>query len=226
MDSLSIVLAIVLIVVFIALYKIFKTVIHAIMVMVTIISVLLIVASVMLVMDASDIKNKYPTEEKIFILADNTTILTGFVQGADLVPISPAELAGYSAALNKKDYSAILGPHYKLFIIDINAIDALPDGIMVDNQSLAKPQLVDILEGKPSPLFIGADAQQVRSGLFALSVQKVMSDPVFIISQFRKGNIIIYPETVLFKFLRYFPLRLIVSQLQSGLARVGNSSVV
>ncbi|MFC1698301.1 hypothetical protein ACFL1H_08250 [Nanoarchaeota archaeon] len=160
--------------------------------LVIIIGIILAVVGVFFIFqDVNDLQTKFPTEPKIFLLKEENQALVGFnvidfanLQQDDL--ITADELATISQLLEQKDYKTILGDKYKLFLIDINLIK--------DKLTL---QELDAVRDSSTPI-------EIRASIF-LNALDEFQDFTLIIKEYKKGNIDIYPRTILFRAIKWIP---------------------
>ena len=92
-------------------------------------------------------------------------------------------------------------------VFDINIISDIDEDIVVDDEKLSKEYVVSYLES-------GDATSAQKANMFAdILVGNILSshNPIFFFSEYKKGNIIIYPETALFKTLKFIPTNFIKS---------------
>ncbi|MEK6869520.1 MAG: hypothetical protein AABX74_04775, partial [Nanoarchaeota archaeon] len=140
---------------------------------------------------------------KEVLLVDGSEVITGIVlEGDSFETISNQQLNGISSQLKNKDYEGILGDNYKLMILDADIVGDLDNEVEVFGQTISQEEIKKILES-------GSSSE--KAALFAALLSEEIianKNPLFFFSQFKDGNIIIYPETALFKTVKLIPLDL------------------
>lgn len=155
--------------------------------------------------DFTDLRKNFGVSEKKVILKKDDKVLTGLIIGEDTALMTDEQLNGYSSYLKNGNYEKILGESYKLMVFDVDIIKNIKDEIVMDSQTITPNEAITILRSKNN------NAGE-KAGLFStiLSDEILSSrNPLFFFSEFKNGNIMIYPETALFKTIRFIPLSLI-----------------
>lgn len=173
--SLLVMLAIV-IVSGIIIFKVVKGIVQALLLTSAVAAVVLAVAAGFVMMDAMELKEKFPGGGKLLLLADADNQLIGAVTANGTLPdvLAEAELEALRAPFQQKDYESIIGSNYKLIVLRETI---LPDGLQ------------------------GSIPDSAR----ILQQLAVLSDPLLLIFEYKKGGIIIYPETPVFQAVRILP---------------------
>ena len=155
--------------------------------------------------DFKDLRENFGVSEKKVILKDDDKVLTGLILGEDTALMSDDQLNDYSSYLKNDNYEKILGDSYKLMVFDVEIISNLDTEIDIGTQTITQDDAVAILKSKNS----GAEE---KASLFSiLLADEILSskNPLFFFSEFKNGNIIIYPETALFKTIKIIPVSFI-----------------
>lgn len=150
--------------------------------------------------DFKDLRENFSVSEKKVILKDGDEILTGLLLNEDTNLMSNRQLNEFSLNLKNNNYEKILGDSYKLMIFDVEIISNLDDEIEIENQIFTREQLVATLK---------SGNNNEKAALFSVILtDEILSsrNPLFFFSEFKKGNIIIYPETALFKTVKIIPV--------------------
>ncbi len=175
-------------------------------------------------MDTYDLSRHFYQDEKLFILDIDGKPAGAFVLGAD-------ELPGIITDLDKiretyPDLAALQGSNYKVIVmkwpvvandIDIMGFSASANDI---KESLLDPNPKQkfaylVLKGKGTAalaaLMASFDAvypinDAFSSSVFALLAAKPLQDRELIYKGIKDGNVIIYPETAVFKTMKALPL--------------------
>ena len=169
-----------------------------------IISLILAVNIFFVYLDFNDLRKNFGVSEKKVILKDDRGILTGLLLNEDAKLMTDKQLDDYSSYLKNNNYEKILGDSYKLMIFDVNIIKNLDDEIVIEGQTITPNEAIKILKSKNN------NAEE-KAALFStiLSDEIISSrNPLFFFSEFKNGNIVIYPETTLFKTMKFIPLSL------------------
>jgi len=166
-----------------------------------IIFLLLSVNLLFIYQDFKDLRENFVVLEKKVILKDGNEIITGLMLNEDTRLINNEQLNDYSLNLEDNEYDKILDNSYKLLVFDVDIISKLDAEIEHENKIITGYDAVLILKN--------SENQEEKAELFSLILaNEILSskNPLFFFSEFKKGNIIIYPETALFKTIKIIPL--------------------
>lgn len=177
-------------------------------------AILGIVLGIFLFLDAQDIQENFQTKEKIIILEHNKMVSAGFRSGREAVSIDARILANYSEALKNSEHDQIIGEDYRIIIYSLSLIEELDNfSITILETEFDKQEIVKIMrnEGKADywaqKLFV-EDYHQLRNIIFSELMNQKLSGPenteVFI-KGLKSGEIKIYPETMVFKTIKFLP---------------------
>ena len=154
-------------------------------------------------LDFMDLKEKFGSSSKEVLLVDGSEVITGIVlEGDSFEALSNQQLNEISSELENKDYEGILGGNYKLMILDADIIKDLDNKVEVLGQAMPQEEIKKTFESGSS---------MEKSALFAALLSEEIianKNPLFFFSQFKDGNIIVYPETALFKTVKLVPIGL------------------
>ena len=186
------------------------------------ITLIFIALFVWVFLDVIDMQKYFQNSSKIVFLEDNNLFLTGLVLSEEPVLLNKTSLYYYSDLYKKKDYKVILGKHYKLMVFSIKTIEDLPDpNYYIQDIMLSKQDIIEALQSdNPSkyltedPLLLPEGEDWVKALIFSsVLIQGIMDmkNPLYFFEQYKKGNIFIYPETPIFKVMKFIPLDLIKS---------------
>ena len=223
------------------LFKIVKTLIKAIFVEVLLLAALLILLGIVMFIDLNDFRQNFMTSEKLFLFEKDNDLITGFsvsvfTDESTISPLNKEELEFYDNRYKINDLKSARGDYYKIIILKKEAFSELEEGIMVGKQNFSKSFIFDILEAEDAVEFLVqsqlppevpedlkqdyrdtlGDADMLKAKMLAvLFVQSMVQEsPVFLLEQFRKQNIIIYPESPMFKAVKFIPKSLKLDRLQ------------
>jgi hypothetical protein len=154
--------------------------------------------------DFKDLRENFSVSEKKVILKNEDKVLTGLLLNEDTDLMSNEQLTDYSSYLKNKDYEKILGDSYKLMVFDVDIISNLDAEIEFLDETITSDKAVTMLKSETNP--------EIKAELFSiLLADEILSsrNPLFFFSEFKNGNIMIYPETALFKTIKFIPVSLI-----------------
>ena len=153
--------------------------------------------------DFMDLKEKFGSSSKEVLLVDGSEVITGIVlEGDSFEALSNQQLNEISSELENKDYEGILGDNYKLMILDADIIKDLDNKVEVLGQAMPQEEIKKTFES-------GSSSEKATLFAALLSEEIIANkNPLFFFSQFKDGNIIVYPETALFKTVKLVPIGL------------------
>jgi len=154
--------------------------------------------------DFKDLRENFAVSEKKVILKDDNEILTGLLLDEDTNLMTNKQLNDYSSYLKDNNYEKILGDSYKLMVIDVEIISDLDSEIDFEFGTITSDEALAILRTSGN--------KEEKASLFSVILaDEILSsgNPLFFFSEFKNGNIMIYPETALFKTIKFIPLSLI-----------------
>ena len=181
--------------------KLFKLLFYAGM----IISLLLAANLYFIYQDFQDLRENFAASEKKVILKDDDKVLTGLLMGQEVDFLADSQLRDYSSSLKNNDYEDILGNSYKLMVFDIDIIEHLDKEIEIEGFKITTDEAAVTLKSDTS-------SQEEKAALFSVILaDEILStrNPLLFFSEFKDGNIIIYPETALFKTVKIIPVSFI-----------------
>ncbi|MBU0536794.1 MAG: hypothetical protein KKE20_07535 [Nanoarchaeota archaeon] len=184
--------------------------------------------------DASEFKEKFPTEPNLFLLVEDGDILAGannLMHENKPTPITSEEKAVFQQIIDDKDFKDLIGKNYKVFIVGMDAFKTLPEGEIADSgftkseaeealrQDDIKEWYIDwVLEKADVPEEMIDDArdqlrmemppeEEIRATMFFLLLAGMSEKQgaTFIIREYQTENIDVYPETILFRFVKIVP---------------------
>ncbi len=191
--------------------------------------------------DVVDIKAN-AKEGLMAVLVDDGKILAGFAVEKEPIFFTQEQLSALSAQYLKKDYKAMLGNRFKLFIIDAKAIEALGDAPIsslgdqkeegtraitakIALQAMRSENPVAVLS-KQSPgvnLENGNPSEIKDMLLAAIFTRHFIQSPSFAVEQFKAGNIQVYPQSAVFRALHYVPAGLIKNLAGEAMEKGGEA---
>jgi hypothetical protein len=141
--------------------------------------------------DAISFFKSMESEDKLFILKQNETFITGFEMARinETRSLSNDELNDYEELYAANKYDDILEDRYKVVYFEISGLE--------ESNSTISSALVG--DGG----IVHIRNEDAKNAAFILLVtKKEKEDPFFLISGFQEGYIEVYPENFIFKVLR------------------------
>ncbi len=222
MDLSSIITIIIFIVVAIIIFKIVKTILKTILIVLILSFLVTAIFGFFTYQDAVELKDNLETKPKLMLLQDNEKIAAGFIitdfeEEAEFLTIN--QIVKYQNSFKKQDYKKMLGDNYKMFIIEIKAFDFDDEELDFIGKKISKNILYSVLKSNDpialyksktnvDPSLYGiSDPVEFKSRVFALLFSEAIEKrgQFFIFSEYKKKNIIVYPETTVFKFIKLIP---------------------
>lgn len=217
-DSSHIITVIVVIVVAIVLWKLVKT-LAKIFIMVTIILLIFFsISTYFIYKDVVDFKQNVGNGN-IILLADDD-IITGFFMDSEKPrQLTDEETSQYSSFYQSKEYDSILGENYKVFIIKMKAVEDIenPEIHYGDLYVPGEKVIAALKSDSPAGIIAGELGESTIGGLYddevkaflfsTVFTEQIIQKPSFLMAQLKKENLIIHPETPMFKFLKFIPLK-------------------
>jgi len=222
MDISSIILIIIFIVAAIIIFKIVKTILKTILIVLILSFLLTAVFCFFTYQDAVELKDNLETESKLMLLQDNEKLLAGiilseFEEEPEFLTIN--QITEYQNSFKKEDYKKMLGNNYKMFIIDLKAFDIIDEQLDFNGRKVSKNIIYSMLKSNDpfslyksetgiDPALMGiSDPVEFKANIFAFLFSEAIEKrgQFFIFSEYKKKNIIIYPETAVFKFIKIIP---------------------
>ena len=199
--SLLVMLGIVVVAAIVA-FKVARSVLQGVLLVSAVSSIILGIAGAVVVRDALDFRDNFQEGSKLMLFSggDGAKISAGTLIGANesMKPLSSSDVERMSAAFSKGDYAAMKGDNFKLLIIREDAIiSSLPEKVDVEGQSVGRELVLQQL--------LASDTEQRASILASLFGLQLGRNPLAIISNYKNGNLLIYPETPVFQAVKILP---------------------
>lgn len=189
MDIITIIFGAIALVLLIILLKFLKSVAKSVFYAIVIIIIIACIITFFVVADVVKFSNGMKNQEVVFLLKEDESVKTGFFFQAGEVTdtLSNDMLNDYTSYYQSESYEMILGGRHKLFIFDLNELS------YDDNKS---NDILDFLKNDPD------DDAKIVSSFHYLVVENMQDDPLYLVKEYKNGNIVIYPETLTFKILK------------------------
>lgn len=233
MATATIIGIILLIVLAVLIIKFIKSTIKAIALIISILVILSILGTFFVYSDINDFRQNFPTIPSLYLLQKDDQIVSGFygIFSEETPPslVSKEQLASYQQSFQENDLEEIKSDYYKVFIINANAFESITE-IKADDTTLSKETLFSLLDSSDpiddymtqknipkqqrgillDSLGIENDIE-FKALLFAALFAKSMEEkgPLFIFTQLKQGNIIVYPKSTIFRLVKEAPSSLL-----------------
>ncbi len=208
---------------------------------------ILLVSGFFIVKDIMSFKENFTEQGRsLVILEENGNILTGYTMKPNPKFLTAGQISEYSDYLENKDYGKILEDKYKLMIVKLDLVsDLKTERISLGEVNLKKESMIAILKSSeafelfnealaedndilPETVFdarFKEDDLRLKAALLGTIVDEELlgaENAVNFFKQYKKGNLIIYPETALFKFVRLVPVEWIKSVVKNAFVKAKN----
>ncbi len=195
--------------------------------------------------DIRDIQENFPKAQKLLLLKDGNTLLTGFsgkLFGSDdaLSYVGKEQLAEFQQHYRQRDIQSIRGSYFKVIIFDASSFNGV-GAASIGGKQIATPDVLKMIAARDTLAQAVAETitkgnlpntpttrnslikdfkskgistdEDMRAFLFVqlISAQK---DPLFLISGFKSGTIVVYPETITFKLAKITPTNILKDMLE------------
>jgi|TARA_B100001971_G_C18131062_1_gene504841 energy-coupling factor transporter transmembrane protein EcfT len=197
-----------------------------------------LVTGFLILKDANDFKQNFAEKGNIVLLEEDGTVIAGYTLENDPRSLTQGEVALFSTYLQNNEFDRILKDKFKLMIIKMDLISGLEaESIDLGTASIKKESMVDVLKSDdPFKSFNEAifedefsfdtklkdDSLEFKASLLSSVVNEELigtGNALNFFRQYKEGNLIIYPETPLFKFVKIIPLELIKSVLKNSFVK-------
>lgn len=176
-------------------FNILKGILKTVVTLIALAAIIMGVLGFLVIMDSNSLKDNFNDQSNIYLLTDNGKAISGIEVAGDEKPgiVDQQQLEEYTELLGEKDYAEIKGDNYKLIIISSDALSP-----------------ADVEKMRTSGYM------EERATYLVAARNKVFSSPLELITEYRKGNVIVYEETPVFKAIRLIPspvIRLVAEKL-------------
>ncbi len=191
--------------------------------------ILIIVLSYVTYLDALSLQKTFTKEKVIFVLDNNGRIETSLIidfsktnEEEAFIFLTQEEQSEIDYMVREKNYGSLIINDGKIFIFKISVIEnLLRDDLYLEDLMINKEQTLEILTSeKPLETYktmthripTGLNDQEFKAKLFYRTLQEIMPDPedmdksISFFEEYKKENIVVYPKTMFFRFLKIFPI--------------------
>lgn len=174
-----------------------------------------------IISDFSNIKDKVGSSNLV-LLADEG-ILTGFVQEDGYKGLSDAEIARLDGLYMDNKLEEMKQDYYKLYIFKMSTLKEAE----INNKEVNKEEMKDFfIQGEGITqitiedilLTVNISNHNMESALFAYLYDdelKMTSSPIEFFKSYKEGELMVYPETMFFRFTKIIPLSWIDEKLNN-----------
>ena len=236
----------VFIVITVLIFIVVKKVMKALFLVLSVFLIISLILSFFIYKDVVDMQKNLAERESIVLIDINGAIVTGVIgsfSGKGLSLIS--NISDYDEKYASDDFDSMLGQNYKMFVFKEKAFADMEEIIISDKEyssefiiSLLKSNtpIDDYVENEvkvrdiSNNLFLQKELRkqitysdaEFKATLFGGMVSKAIEDGgfVYILSQYKSKNAVIYKETLTFRLIKALPLSFI-----KGLADKGKTKI-
>lgn len=184
------------------------------------------VFSYLLYQDVKDMQEGFSELSSIVLLEDNGNILTGVKIGQKSKMITQDEFELYKE--NSNDLEKLKEDYYKVMLVKLEILQDLEEVEVFDKKVNGKKAINILKSNTPSVDFLGAgykgrivfenedvtitDPLKFKAAFFGvLFTNEILKNgnPLSLLSYYKQGDIVIYPETILFKVFKRLPISLV-----------------
>ena len=215
------IILLVFLIVFKFVFKIFKYFMIAFILLIIVIGV----SGYFIYRDAVSLANNFPTQNKL-ILINIDKIESGFIISTDEpIFLTQDKVNIYNQFYQNGNYKSILENNYKLIILKIDKIEFTDQVLDYQGFMLDKVLVLETIKSDDPKTYlynlkfsdrytkqdfdkqINVENIELKSafGLLLFMQEYKKNGVFFIVKEFKKGNIIVYPETAVFKLIKILP---------------------
>lgn len=217
-EASQIITIVLILIVALVLWKLVKTVAKIFITVIIVFLIFFSISSYFIYKDVVDFKQNVG-KGNIIVLADEDIITGFFMDSQKPRQLTEEEISQYTSYYRSTEYDSILGENYKVFIIkvktveDIENLDIQYGDLFIPGEKVIKALKSDhpagVIGGELGESSVGElfDAE-IKAFLFStLFTEQIIQKPTFLMTQLKKGNVVIHPETPMFKFLKFIPVK-------------------
>ncbi|MFH1316459.1 MAG: hypothetical protein ABII01_03005 [Candidatus Woesearchaeota archaeon] len=194
-------------------FPLFSKIVHIIS---TLIFVVFTVLIIFIFMDVKDFQDNFQDSETRFMLVHGNEVKSAIISYSGNASFAnESELVSYSDLLAEDNLLLVKGDAFKMFLISTKIMDEIDDYYFEsDIFNLTKNQAYQVLtdDNYAESLMNDSNIKDISS-LRAYVFSDIISNHIvgpdnqnFFIEQLKSRNIIIFPETIMFKLIRIIPI--------------------
>ncbi len=179
------------------LYTFFRTVFKIVAVLFTIMLLGIGVLSYYIIQDIKDVRG-HATASKLYILTNHGRPIAALkVSGSQPIIFDDDQLNAISASLAQDAMDRILADNHQLFIYATSLLKTDGISLKLGSRNLSGAEALSLLNGT-------AD-KNLKAFIFVDIINSYAQDGASMIRAYKRREIILYPESLTFKVLRYIP---------------------
>ncbi len=223
-----------------------KKVLKALFLTLSVFLVISLILSFFIYKDVVDMQKNLAEQESLIFMDIDGTIITGVFgsfSGKELSLIT--DVSNYNEKYASNDFDSLLGQNYKLFVFKEEAFADMEE-IIISDKEYSSDFIITLLKSDtPIDDYIKNEAKvqdisnnlflqkelrkqikysdiEFKAALFGGMISKAIDDGgfVYILSQYKSKNAIIYKETLTFKFIKALPLSFIKRLADKGKTKI------
>ncbi len=222
-----VVIAAIIVAIFI-IFKVVKTVAKAMFIVSLLILLIAGIVAFFSYRDIAELREGLENEPKTILLADGDEIIAGFIdKGSGEMPefLNSKRVEYFNSLYEEKNFREIVGDNYRAFIVKADAIrpvgsidffgNDVPGDVLFS--SIRQDNSISYFERNTGASFgLTDDNKEFNSYVFSTLFEDKLkiNTGLFILTEYSRGNIAIYPETIVFKIIRLVPVSLLESRVE------------
>lgn len=204
-------------------YSITKKIIKTIFIFFIITTLTSLIIAIIVFNDFNNIKENIFSKPSLIIIQENNNIVAASylpIRDQKITNIPLNEYNKIKENFNNQNFENLLDNYFKLFIFDLNNLEAQPlSSIDFAGTNFQKNEVLGAIRSNtpkeilniPNP---NLDNNQLKISLYFSFLSEDEIGPEFLLKEYIDGNIIIYKETIIFKIIKITPYSLIERQLK------------
>ncbi len=239
MPEVSLLIVLALMIVFaVVIFRIVSSIVKTMLIISAVVAIMIAVAGGVVALDAYRLKERLQSGDSVLLVA-----------GKDWAAISSGVVIKAAGSQGSQGFDALSGPELDAINIELakggysvlpNAIPGNPGLVLVINEGAITGAIPGDFEIGGVPVSMEAVLKLLAEGsvedkamlLAAILAANVRQNPLYIIEEYRQGNLRVYPEGVAFKAIRLLPLPIFrkvagkaFDKLSDGATRITSAAI-
>jgi len=178
-------------------FKIIKGVLKTVVFLIALASIVLGLGAFFVVTDFNDFRENFKESKNLFLIVDGDQVISAMeAEAGEIKAINQQQTDEYSNQLKKGEREGLREDYYKIVIL---------------RKAVFDDTLVAKLNEERYP--------EERAKLLSPEIEKVLSEPLFLIINYKKGDIEVYEETAMFRAIKLLPLSLVSSVVNKAVSK-------
>lgn len=225
METFLIVSLILFVLFLILMFKVVGKVFKIVMKVMSLLTLIMFIVMFFVSMDVADMKEKLPTEDKLFLFVNEQGVQSAYAIGTmDRIPDAISDVSDYNQYYKNDDFSELKDKYYKILVIKESFFDSVKE-INFSDLTITKSEIDSIL-GASDPNSKMVDLILEKRGVgpeYRSSIEDGVKDargllyftmfgtmlqgdsPLLLLDKYKNNQMVVYPETITFKFVKYMP---------------------